>query len=151
MNITDCFLPGEFEKIKTFILQNGDCQTYRNFDNHNPHLRVAGFDVFLNASVGQRNSNNDPGISDFNQITIRDNDDAITYYSLQIVREGDRENPEVQVSDHFQINNVYLLNYHEEDIDKMRRRLVSYYLPKIKNYMEGSLNTNDDQTLSRAT
>lgn len=138
MNITDCFSASEFEKIKTFILQNGDRQTYRNFDNHNPHLRVAGFDVFLNASVGQRNINNDPGMSDFNQITIRDNNDNNNsiYYTLQFVREGDIENPDIYVPDHFQSNNVYVLNYYGERIKKMRDDLVSYYFPKIRNCIE---------------
>ncbi|WP_157814136.1 hypothetical protein [Olleya sp. Bg11-27] len=70
-NVSDVISFEEFEQIKAFILKNGDKMIFRNFDNNNPHYKYVNCDVFLGADIGQRNINNDPDISDFNQLTIK--------------------------------------------------------------------------------
>lgn len=84
-NITYLITLEEFEKTKEFILEKGDKMTYRNYDNNNPHYKFSDFDVFLGADIGQRNINNDPKISNFNQLTISDWNSDIRYYELIIV------------------------------------------------------------------
>ncbi|WP_430907688.1 hypothetical protein [Maribacter sp. 2-571] len=41
------FSAKDFKRIRNFIFKNGDRKTFRNFDNHNPHYRFNGFDVYL--------------------------------------------------------------------------------------------------------
>ena len=61
-----------FRRIKRFVLQAGDRQTYCNRYNHNPHYSFGeGFEVYLNPDVGQRNINCDPARSDFDEIVIQ--------------------------------------------------------------------------------
>jgi len=113
IEITDILSAQEFEKIKTFILKKGDGRTYRNMDNYNPHYHFDDFHVYLNSEIGSKNINNDPKISDFNEITIHDWNEAafgIQYYTIKIVRKGDAKNTLIYVEDGMKENRVYLLN-----------------------------------------
>ena len=132
LEITENFSVQEFEVVKTFILENGDRQTYRNLDNNNPHYSFDGFEAYLNAEIGQGNINNDPKISDFNEITLRDSDAMPQYYTIHIVRKGDIENEEIVVFEGMKEEKVYLLNPYEDDIDLMERNLNGY-IEAIKN------------------
>jgi len=121
----------EFESIKEFILTKGDRLTYRTFDGNNPHYKFEYFDVFLNADIGQRNSNNNPSISDFNELVIYDRDSEIMYYHIVIVREGDIAAKKSRVNERMKEGEVYLIDIDEEGIRIMRRN-VPEYLKKMK-------------------
>jgi len=58
-------------RIKQFILQNGQRETYCNAYNNNPSQHTKGFHFYLNPDTGQENINCDPTKSDFNSLTIR--------------------------------------------------------------------------------
>ena len=120
----------EFEIMKKFILDKGDRQTYRNFDNDNPHYSFEGFECYLNSEIGQLNINNDPLLSDFNQITIQDMNADMKYYYIQIVREGDSDDSDIAVLEGMEEGEVYLLNNFNGDIDLANKYLLEY-LDKI--------------------
>lgn len=126
-DITGTFSMNDFEVVKTFILNNGDRKTYRNFDNNNPHYSFNGFEAYLNAEIGQANPNNDPTISDFNQITIRDRNADPQYYYIHIVRKGDNNNTDINKPfEGLKEEKVYLLNPHDDDINIMKNNLIRY-------------------------
>lgn len=85
----------QFEKIVNFILQNIDKEPFTNYENDNPHYKFEKFDVYLAASVGQRNINNDPKISTFNERIIKNQNQ---YFHIILVRKGDLrlEYPQIQ-------------------------------------------------------
>jgi len=133
--ITDFLSVKEFEKIKNFILKKGDGRTYRNMDNYNPHYHFDDFHVYLNSAIGQKNINNDPKISDFNEITIHDWDDGafnIQYYTIKIVRRGDIKNEQIYVEEGMKEKSVYLLNSYEKDLNLMLKNLKEHYLVKLR-------------------
>jgi len=131
-NISDLVSYDMFEKIKDFILKQGHRMTYRNYDNNNPHYQFESFDVFLGADMGQGNMNNDPEISDFNQLTVADWEADICYYSLIIVRKGDLKPSKAWVLPTMKEGEVYLVDYYEKGLDTMRHHLLTY-LEAIKN------------------
>jgi len=136
IEITDLLSVEEFEKIRNFILTKGDRRTYRNFDSNNPHYHFNDFHAYLNSEIGQKNINNDPEISDFNEITIHDwNDGAfdIQYYTIKIVRKGDIKNELIYVEEEMKENSVYLLNAYEKDLNLMLKHLKEHYLIKLRN------------------
>ena len=57
-------------KIKQFILQQGQTQTYCNMYNNNPVYRTKSYHFYLNPDSGQQNINCDPDKSDFHHLTI---------------------------------------------------------------------------------
>ena len=126
IDITNQLSFQDFENIKNFILAFGDKQTYRNYDNNNPHYSFEGFECYLNSEIGQENINNDPLISDFNQITIQDLGKLFNYYDIQIVREGDIDNSKIKVIDGMKEGNVYLLKYYDNDLNIMKDSLNKY-------------------------
>ena len=126
IKITDQLSFQDFENIKIFILGYGDRLTYRTFDSNNPHYSFEGFECYLNSEIGQENMNNDPLISDFNQITIQDLGKIFNYYNIQIVREGDKNNSKINVKDGMKERNVYLLKYYENDLKLMKDSLTKY-------------------------
>src|SRR5689334_11326378 len=71
-----------FQKIKSFILQCGDRQTYCNMYNDNPHYQFSQFEVFLHPDVGQRNIGCEPSLSDFNKLVIRDFREGTQYFDV---------------------------------------------------------------------
>ncbi|MGD1842842.1 MAG: hypothetical protein ACFB0B_18375 [Thermonemataceae bacterium] len=125
-NISNLVSLEAFEQIKTFVLRNGDRQTYRNYDNNNPHYQFEDFEVFLASDIGQSNINNDPKISDFNQLTIADWEADIRYYTLIIVREGDLEANKVWVKSGMQEKQVYLVDTSHKGLTIMKDHLQKY-------------------------
>lgn len=107
-DITNDFNIDRFEAVKHFILKHGNTQTYRNFDNNNPHYKIDSIDIYLNAETGQKNMNNNPGLSDFNEITIHA--PSGLYYTIRIVRAGDHRKKDISVPDKMQEKRVYLIN-----------------------------------------
>lgn len=132
MNITEHLPVAEFERIKNFILEKGDRQTYRNFDSNNPHYKLGNFNIYLNPSIGQANRYSDPRISDFNEIVIQDFNGPAVYYNMLIVRKGDLENPRIRLPEGVKEDNVYLIDQHQRGIHKMKDNLISFYLKELK-------------------
>lgn len=125
-NITNQIDANEFEKIKKFILNNGDKMTYRNFDNNNPHYKFENCDIFLGSDIGQKNINNDPQISDFNQLTIADWNSDIKYYELIIVRKGSLKENKAWIKKGMEDNQVYLLDNYDKGLKLMKKQLQDY-------------------------
>jgi len=76
-----------FKDIVSFILKNGDRQTYCNMYNNNPHYRLEGFDIYLNPIHQSINWSKDilsNTISDYPEITIRDYHVNVQYYHLKL-------------------------------------------------------------------
>ncbi|UII34635.1 hypothetical protein LVD17_12535 [Fulvivirga ulvae] len=131
VNITEHVSVQQFEQIQRFILANGDRKTYRNIDSNNPHYRFNNFDIFLNPENVKLFTGN-PDYDKFNEITIYDPSSEIQYYTLRVVKAGDRENSATHLPEHNDDENrVYLLNIYNEDIDLMKKNLLEYYLKEI--------------------
>ncbi|CAF1155732.1 unnamed protein product [Didymodactylos carnosus] len=73
-----------FNLIKTFILKDGDKQTYCNMYNNNPHYNLNDFQIYLNPSIGQKNISCDPKLSDFNEIVVHDISSEDRYYRIKL-------------------------------------------------------------------
>lgn len=116
----------DFELAKAFILNNGDRQTYRAFDINNPHYSFEGFEAYLNAEIGQKNTTNDPTISDFNEITIRDIKANPQYYTIHVVRIRDSSKKDITIQEGMRKGRVYLLNPYENDLEVMKINLNGY-------------------------
>ena len=125
-NITDLMDSEAFEKTKAFILENGDKMTFRNFDNHNPHYKFSNCDAFLGADIGQRNINNDPRVSDFNELTIVDRNAVIQYHHVIIVRKGDLAAEKVWIQKDMKEGHVYLLDMYNSGLEAMKSSLQQY-------------------------
>ncbi len=115
-----------FEEVKHFILERGNRKTFRNFDNANPHFRFDGFSMYLGADIGQKNINNDPEKSDFNQMIIKDNTSDITYLHLLIVRDQDVEKEKAWLKPGMKNGEVYLVDSYHDGIKKLRDLLPNY-------------------------
>ena len=123
-DITDHLPLHIFEEVKTFILKNGNQQTFRSFDNNNPHYTFEKLDVFLGANLGQGNINNDPAISDFNQLTIADNNNSIQYCLIIAVRKDDLKEKKCWVYPGMEEEKVYLINPYRENTEALRESCV---------------------------
>lgn len=123
MKITDQFSVKDFEKVKEFILEKGNRKTYRNFDNNNPFYDFGKFQAYLGADIGQQNIYNDPKISDFNELTLKDNND---YYKILIVRKGDILASKKGIQNGMQENEVYFVDVYQERLDKVPDLLLEY-------------------------
>ncbi|MCF6279053.1 MAG: hypothetical protein L3J14_01765 [Flavobacteriaceae bacterium] len=139
IEITDILSITEFEKIKNFILKKRDRKFYRNYDNNNPHYHFDDFHAYLNSEIGQRNLNNGPEISDFNEITVHDWSGDIQYYIIRIVRKGDVKNELISIGIGIREDNsiykmkessVYLLNPYKKDINLTLKKFKEHYLIK---------------------
>ncbi|MHC8950251.1 TPM domain-containing protein [Sphingobacterium hungaricum] len=76
-NYTDAssiFLPSLFQKIRTFVLENGTPQTFRNLDNDNPSYNFTSLDVFLGPARKQAFILKDFLETDYYEMTIRKSD-----------------------------------------------------------------------------
>lgn len=73
-----------FQAIKRFILQRGDRQTYCNMYNQNPHYAFNGFDVYLHPEGGQANIDCDPKLSDFDELTVMDQQTDQIYFRAKL-------------------------------------------------------------------
>jgi len=127
LDITHLINYNDFESIKTYILSNGDRQTYCNMYNNNPHYSFTGFETYLNPEIGQLNINCEPEISDFNEIVIRDQSSDPQYFYLHIVRSGDLKNEQIFRNVTSMIEGkVYLLKYYDYDLELMDEKVSSY-------------------------
>ena len=132
LDITYMMNYNDFENIKTYILLNGDRETFCNMYNDNPHYSFEGSEAYLNPEIGQLNINCDPELSDFNEIVIRDQNSDPQYFHLLIVRNGDLENEQIARKESNMIEGkVYLLKYYEYDLDKMAEK-VRMYIDEMK-------------------
>jgi hypothetical protein len=130
--LSDLISLNEFEQIKSFVLKKGDRQTYRNIDNNNPHFKFKNFHVYLGSDIGQKNLNNDPALSDFNQLVIYDHDALINYYEVIMVRKGDVKIQKSWLQAGMQESHLYLLVSRNNEMEKMLSNLSSY-LEQIRN------------------
>jgi hypothetical protein len=78
-----------FEKIKNFVLEKGDTKTYRSFDSNNPHFVMDDYDVYLGSDIGQRNMDNDPKKSDFNELVVQSKTNKAAKLTFIAVQKGD--------------------------------------------------------------
>ncbi|GAA3778353.1 hypothetical protein GCM10022423_37730 [Flavobacterium ginsengiterrae] len=131
MKITNAFSVADFEKVKSFVLEKGNRKTYRNFDNQNPYYNFESFEAYLGADIGQQNINNDPNLSDFNELTLKDQNN---YYKIIIVRKGDIHASKRNVLKGMHENEVYYVDPYQEKINQIPNLLSQYlkHLQKIK-------------------
>ena len=136
LDITHMISYDDFEKIKTYILSNGDRKTYCNMYNGNPHHSFSGFEAYLNPEIGQRNINCDPELSDFNEILIRDHHSDPQYFHLLIVRHGDLDNEQIiRKSSGMIEGKIYLLKRYKYDLEIMAEK-VRFYIDKMTESIE---------------
>lgn len=121
--ITNQFSVEDFEKIKSFILKEGNQMTYRNYDNQNPYYNFKEFEVYLASDIGQQNINNDPKLSDFNTLTLKDNNQ---YFEIIIVRFGDIKANKKGIVNGMQENEVYLTSYDDSDVT-IPNQVIGYF------------------------
>jgi hypothetical protein len=127
IDVTDHFSLAQFEALKEKILKNGNIQTYRNYDNQNPHYILNGVDLYLNAEIGQKNINNDPELSDFNEITVNDSIHNMSF-TIRIVREKDFENKQIYIHEGMKKNRIYLMDYYQNISEAMKKVIIEKYL-----------------------
>lgn len=125
-DITSYLSYQEFEQVRTYLIEEGDKETYCSMYNDNPHCSINDFDIFLNPEIGQGNINCDPDLSDFNQITIRDWETDQQYYTIQIVRSGDIENENISVIEGMREKKIYLLKRHDYNLEEAVTILPEY-------------------------
>jgi hypothetical protein len=123
-----------FESIKTFILTNGDRETYSNMYNDNPHYSFDGFESYLNPDIGQFNPDCDTSKSDFNEIVIRDQNAIPQYYYIRIVRKGDIANEQIITYEGMSEDKVYLLNFFDDNIDSLIFRFTTDVTSTLRYY-----------------
>lgn len=129
VNLTKHLSLEEFETIKSFVLEEGDTQTYCMKVGNNPHYSFDGFEVYLHPEVGQQNMGCDPAISDFNRIVIRDlKGKELQYYTILIVRKGDTQNEQIALThgEGMKENKVYLLSYDSDDLRLIERNTKTF-------------------------
>jgi len=111
----------------SFILENGDRETYCTIYNHNPHYAFEGFDVYLNPETRQRNVICNPTLSGFNVIALRDINAYPQYYYMLTVWTGDAENEEITPDiPGTEEENVYLLQFAGIDQNTTAQHLDGY-------------------------
>lgn len=121
--ISDQFSEKDFERVKSFILEKGNRKTYRNYDNNNPYYNFGKFQVYLGADTGQTNINNDPKVSDFNEMTLKDDNQ---YYKILIIRKGDIDASKKGILNGMDENEVYFVDVYQLGLEKNLDVLSSY-------------------------
>ncbi|MDW8851011.1 hypothetical protein SD960_12975 [Flavobacterium sp. MMLR14_040] len=129
LKISNQFSVQDFEQIKNFILKEGNQKTYRNFDNNNPYYYFKKFATYLASDIGQQNINNDPKVSDFNTLTLKDDNQ---YYEIIVVRTGDIKAKKKGIASGMLENEVYLTDYGRNDLDKIPNQLIIYFNDMLK-------------------
>jgi hypothetical protein len=123
IKITNQISVEDFERVKSFILKEGNRQTYRNYDNDNPYYDFKEFEAYLASDIGQKNINNDPRLSGFNTMTLkRDN----RYYEIIEVRIGDIKAAKTGIIKGMKENEVYLTAYNQGDLNEIPTELTDY-------------------------
>ncbi len=138
-DITNIVSVDIFESIKTFVLTNGDKETYSSMYNDNPHFSFEGFELYLNPDIGQSNINCDTSKSDFNEIVIRDQNSNPQYYYVNIVRKGDLADAEIHAFEGMVEEKVYLINFDNNNMDSMVNN-ISQYIEIIKEEVTTHIN-----------
>ncbi|WDF58267.1 hypothetical protein PQ462_16245 [Flavobacterium sp. KACC 22758] len=121
--ITNQFSVEDFEKVKRFILKKGKRKTYRNYDNNNPFYDFGKFQSYLGSDIGQQNINNDPKLSDFNELTLKDNNH---YFKILIVRKGDTQALKKGIQNGMLENQVYFVDNYQIGFTKISDLLTNY-------------------------
>lgn len=121
--ITNQFTVEDFEKVKEFILKKGNRKTYRNYDNNNPFYDFGKFQSYLGSDIGQQNINNDPKLSDFNELTLKDNNH---YFKILIVRKGDIQASKKDIQTGMLENEVYFVDNYQIEFNKISDLLTNY-------------------------
>ncbi|MHA7058832.1 hypothetical protein ACWGOQ_0016525 [Aquimarina sp. M1] len=125
VEITNILSISEFEKIKKSALNSDYRFFFRSMDNNNPAINYGNFQVFFGAD-DFKNINNNPNLSDFNELTIKDNSSDITYYNILIVRKGDVVAQKEGIMKGMEEGKIYLIDFYKEGIYKMRANLPQY-------------------------
>lgn len=125
-DISELMTCDEFERIKAFILNQGDRQTYRNYDCENPHYNFGSFHAYLGSELGQGNINNDPALSDFNELTLWTSDEHITYISLVIVRKKVEPSKIAWTYEGMRPNTVYVLDIYKKGLANIVNAVPEY-------------------------
>ena len=79
--------------------------------------------MYLGSDIGQKNMNNDLELSNFNQLTIRDDQ---SYYHIIIVRKGDIVCMKNRIVKGMEENEVYLTNHPQEKIGEIPTQLITH-------------------------
>ncbi|WP_276381827.1 hypothetical protein [Flavobacterium sp. H4147] len=124
LKITNQFSIDDFEKVRGFILEKGQRKTYRNYDNHNPYYDFKKFEAYLGADIGQQNINNDPQLSNFNELTLKDDNQ---YYKILIVRKGDIQASKKGILNGMQENETYYVDAYQKTIKEIPDVLLGYF------------------------
>lgn len=126
-----------FDAIKDFVLKNGDTKTYRNFDNNNPHFSFPTCNVYFGSDIGQQNINNDPTLSDFNELTIVSTGFPILYYKIVAVKTNAFNDKKANVRPGMKEQDVYLIK--GSSIENMNtetlKTSITTYLTAIRETM----------------
>ncbi len=132
VDVSDSFSPADFEKVKHFIFAQWDRVTYRNYDNSNLHYRFSNCDVYLGVDIGQVDIINDPEVPDFNEMTFVDWENDIGYCSIISFRSGDVKAEKAPLLDGMKENHVYVVEYYRKGLEKMKKKLNTYFIQMIK-------------------
>jgi hypothetical protein len=83
--------------------------------------------LYLNAEIGQKNINNDPELSDFNEITVNDHANRMNF-TIRIVREKDFENKQIYIHEGMEKNKIYLMNHYQSINEALKKEIIEGYL-----------------------
>ncbi|AUP78121.1 hypothetical protein C1H87_05070 [Flavivirga eckloniae] len=125
VEITEMLSFYDFEKIKHMALDSDCSFIFRSIDSNNPCYDFGNFKIYFGAD-DSRNINNDPNISDFNELTIYDTNSRIQYYKIIIVRKGDIAARKNWLWNGMEDNKIYLVDTYEKGIDKLVKGLPLY-------------------------
>lgn len=81
-DISNQFSAKEFKQLRTFVFNNGNRLTFRNFDNNNPHCKRDGIDLFF--GTFQQHFGKNPMEEDYTELIIRVKEEKINYITLKL-------------------------------------------------------------------
>lgn len=116
VDIADIFSKKDFEELRSFIFKKGDRQSFRNFDNDNPHYRFEDFDVYLGTGDQRRVFEND-------RLKPEDYTELVIGFSRGFVVYLAPHNEFHQSILGFADGKVYTLTYTSEKMDELKKRL----------------------------
>ncbi|MGF1557670.1 MAG: hypothetical protein ACFCUL_01095 [Flavobacteriaceae bacterium] len=116
VDIADIFSKKDFEELRSFIFKKGDRQSFRNFDNDNPHYRFEDFDVYLGTGDQRRVFEND-------RLKPEDYSELVIGFSRGFAVYLAPHNEFHQSILGFADGKVYTLTYTSEKMDELKKRL----------------------------